>query len=70
LFNLAQDPGETNNLAEQNPQKVEELKKRVEALAKEAVPPLFVQEAFGATKKVLFGSVALPDDDKALDLTP
>ena len=70
LFNLAQDPGETTNLADKNAQKVAELQKRIEALAAEAVPPLFLQEAFGATKRVLFGSVALPSEDKAFDLTP
>lgn len=70
LFNLAQDPNEMTNLAGQNPQKVEELQKRIETLAKDAVPPLFLQEALGAVKPVLFGSVALPEDDKALDLTP
>jgi len=70
LFNLAQDPGESVNLADQNPQKVAELEKRVEALAKDAAPPLLLQEALGTAQRVLFGSVALPDDDKALDATP
>jgi arylsulfatase A-like enzyme len=63
LFNLAQDPSESTNLADQHPQRVAEL-------AEKAVPPLFLQEAFGATKRVLFGSVSLPNDDKALDATP
>ncbi len=29
-----------------------------------------LSEAFGATKRVLSGSVALPEDDRALDATP
>ena len=58
LFNLAQDPSEKTNLADKNPQKVAELQHRIEALAREAVQPLFLKDALGATKHVLFGSVA------------
>ena len=39
LFNLASDISEKNNLAEANPAKVQELRTRYEALAKEAVAP-------------------------------
>ncbi|HJY79689.1 MAG TPA: arylsulfatase, partial [Candidatus Binatia bacterium] len=45
LFNLAQDPAEKTNVADQNPQKVAELQQRVEALAREAVQPLLFLEA-------------------------
>jgi arylsulfatase A-like enzyme len=41
LFNLASDPNEKNNLAAQNPAKVQELRARYDALAREAVPPKF-----------------------------
>jgi arylsulfatase A-like enzyme len=70
LFNLAQDPAEKTNLADQNPQKVAELQQRAEALARDAVQPLLVSEAFGIVWKVQTGSVALPADDKALEMEP
>ncbi len=40
LFNLAQDPYEKNNIADQHPEKVKELSARLETYAKEAVPPI------------------------------
>ncbi len=70
LFDLAHDPGEKTNLAEQNPEKVAQLKQRIEALAREGVPPLFLVDALGATKHVLFGSVATPDEQKNLEMQP
>ncbi len=39
LFNLAEDISEKTNLAEQHPDKVKELRARLEAYAKQAVPP-------------------------------
>jgi len=39
LFNLAEDPGEQRNLAEQRPEKLKELRGRYDALAAQAVPP-------------------------------
>ncbi len=70
LFNLAQDPAEGTDLADANPQKVEELQQRIEALAREAAPALLLQEVLGTTKHVLFGSVALPEEDEDLDAVP
>jgi hypothetical protein len=70
LFNLAQDPSENTNVAESNPQKVVELQRRIDVLAREAVSPLLLGEAFGAVKHLLFGAVALPEDAKALDSVP
>jgi arylsulfatase A-like enzyme len=70
LFNLAEDPVEKTNLAGENPEKVAELQQRIEALAREAVPPLILKEAFGAVKPVLFGSVALPGEEQALEKQP
>jgi len=70
LFNLAEDPSEKTNLAEKNPPKVAELQKRVEALAREAAPALLLPELFGAAKNVLFGSVATPDEETALEAQP
>ncbi len=40
LFNLATDPSETNNLAAAEPARVKDLSARLDALAKEAVPPI------------------------------
>jgi arylsulfatase A-like enzyme len=70
LFNLAQDPSEQNDLAEKNPQKVAELQQRIQKLAQEAAQPLFLKDALGATKHVLFGSVATPDEEKDLEMQP
>jgi arylsulfatase A-like enzyme len=39
LFNLAADPSETMNLAGQHPQRVRELRARLDAYARQAVPP-------------------------------
>ena len=39
LFNLAEDPSEKTNLAAKHPEKVKELRARLEAFAKQAVPP-------------------------------
>ena len=70
LFNLAQDPAERTNLADKNPQKVAELQQRIEALAREAVPPLLVVESLGAVKAALFGAVATPEEEKNLEEQP
>jgi len=70
LFNLADDPGEKNNLAATNPQKVAELQQRAEAQARDAVPPLILNEALGAVKPALFGAVVFPDEVKALEKQP
>ncbi|HEY8506147.1 MAG TPA: arylsulfatase, partial [Gemmataceae bacterium] len=39
LFNIAKDPYEKRNLAEEHPEKVKELQQRLDAYAKEAVAP-------------------------------
>jgi arylsulfatase A-like enzyme len=70
LFNLAQDPGEKTNLAAQNPEKVAELQKRIETLAREAAPPLIFADALGVAKPLLFGSVRFPDEEKILETQP
>jgi arylsulfatase A-like enzyme len=69
LFNLAQDPSESTNLADQNPQKLAELQQWAEAQAREAIQPLLMNEALGIVWKVQTGSVALPDD-AALEMEP
>jgi arylsulfatase A-like enzyme len=70
LFNLAQDPSEKTNLADQNQQKVAELQQRIESLARETTPPLLFMQALGAAKGVLMNSVALPSEEKDLALEP
>ena len=41
LFNLASDPGEKNNLATAQPEKLKELLERYQFYAEQAVPPLY-----------------------------
>jgi arylsulfatase A-like enzyme len=60
LFNLADDPSEQVNLADRRPDKVAEIQRRIEELARQSAEPLFLVDALGATKHVLFGSVATP----------
>jgi arylsulfatase A-like enzyme len=62
LFNLAADPEEKSNLADREPQRVAELQKWIEALSREAAPPLLLGQAFPELKHLMFGSVALPED--------
>ncbi|WP_245749417.1 arylsulfatase B [Gemmobacter aquatilis] len=52
LFNLATDPNETTNLAEQMPEVVERLKAEVTRIAGEMAPPLLIPEAI----KLTFGA--------------
>ncbi len=70
LFNLAQDPGEANNVAAANPDKMAELQKRAEALAKEGVQPLIMKEVIGVTQHTLFGSVVTPSEQQMLEQQP
>ncbi|HQN97608.1 MAG TPA: arylsulfatase [Thermoanaerobaculales bacterium] len=70
LFDIARDPSETTNLAAEQPQKVAELQRRIEELARESAEPLFLVDALGATKHVLFGSVATPDEEENLVQQP
>jgi arylsulfatase A-like enzyme len=44
LFDLAKDPEESTNLADQNPDEVKELQTWAIDLAKQAAPPLFLME--------------------------
>ena len=63
LYNLAQDPGEKNNLADSNPQKVVDLQKRIGVLAKESAKSLFMEQAFRAVAGTAKGAPALPTED-------
>jgi arylsulfatase A-like enzyme len=70
LFDLSTDHAEKINLADKNPQKVAELRQRIEELAREAVPPLILNEALGTVKPTLFGSVVFPESVKDADTQP
>jgi arylsulfatase A-like enzyme len=70
LFNLRDDPSEMTNVADQHSEKVAQMQKRIEALSRDAVPPLLVTEALGIAKYALFGSVALPGDQKEPEKQP
>jgi arylsulfatase A-like enzyme len=69
LFNLAKDPSEKTNVADKNPEKVAELQKRAEELARESTPPLLLKEALGVVRRELMGSVSLPEE-KELEMEP
>jgi arylsulfatase B len=64
LYNIAEDPSEKTNLAEKNPQKVAELQKRIEELARESAKSLFLVDAFKAVTSSAHGAPALPTEDE------
>jgi arylsulfatase A-like enzyme len=63
LFNIAQDPYEKTNLADQNPQMVAQLQKRIEELARESAKSLFLVDAFSAAWGAAHGAPSLPTED-------
>jgi arylsulfatase A-like enzyme len=63
LYNIPEDPSEKTNLADSNPQKVEELQGRIEQLAKESAKSLFLVDAFAAVKESAHGPPSLPNED-------
>ncbi|UIE38558.1 arylsulfatase B [Leptodesmis sichuanensis] len=70
LFNLRQDPAEKTNLADKNPDIVSRLKQQIEGMSREAVSPLFIKEAAGAAKSVIFSSVATPEEAEEIENQP
>jgi arylsulfatase B len=64
LFNLAQDPFETNNLASANPDKVAAMQQRIDALAKEAAKPLFLLDQFKVLMKNTEKGPLMPIDEE------
>ena len=65
LFNLAQDPYEKTNVAEQNPEKVKELQSRVDVLSGEMAKSLLLTEVFKGVVKGLTGKPpALPNENE------
>jgi arylsulfatase A-like enzyme len=63
LYNLSEDPYETNNVAAAHSDKVAELQKRIEELAKGSAKPLFLVEQSKAAMKGMHGEPALPNED-------
>ena len=63
LYNIAEDPSEKTNLADKNPQKVAELQKRIEELARESAKSLFLLDAAKAVTGMAHGAPALPNED-------
>lgn len=55
LFNLAEDPNEKNNLAAAHPEKVAELKARLDQYAAEAMPPKSAPKREGFTVPKVWG---------------
>jgi arylsulfatase A-like enzyme len=64
LFDLSNDPAESNNLAAQNPERVKELQAWSVDLAKQATPPLFLLELvrLGLSHKPNFPDLGGTDD--------
>jgi arylsulfatase A-like enzyme len=60
LFNLANDPSETNNVAARNPQKVKELRTRYDILAKQQMTPKAAPRAKGFQSPKVWGEKDSP----------
>jgi arylsulfatase A-like enzyme len=65
LYDLKTDPGEKNNLAGAQPERVARMQQKLEAQARQAAPPLIFNAAMGVVRPGLFGAVALPQDAQA-----
>ena len=70
LYNLAQDPYEKTNLADQNPAKVAELEKRANELAAAGAKPLLLQAVFKSFRESLHLPPALPGEEFQIDDEP
>jgi len=70
LYNIAEDPSETKNVATENPEKVVALKKRVNELAAVSAKSLLLQTEFAAMRERLHTAPALPQEDYTLEEAP
>ncbi|MEZ5304743.1 MAG: arylsulfatase [Verrucomicrobiales bacterium] len=70
LFDLAADPYEKTNLAEQQPAKVRELQARIEELARESAKPLFMKAAMDAVFSGIFGPAPIPTEENTATAEP
>jgi arylsulfatase A-like enzyme len=64
LYNLANDPAETKNLADKYPRKVSAMQNRILELAKQSSPSLFLKETFRAYMGRPHQPMALPNEDR------
>ena len=64
LYDLAQDPSEKNNVAAAHPEKVAELQKRIEELAKGSAKPLFLIDQFKVVMKNMNGEPVMPIEEE------
>ena len=62
LYDLSQDPSEQNNLAAVHPDKVLAMQQHLNALAKDAVKPLFLLDQFKVVMKNMNGMPVMPID--------
>jgi len=67
LYNIANDPSETKNLAAENPEKVSQLQKRANELAAQAEKPILLEIEFKNMLGRMHLSPALPGDLESLD---
>jgi arylsulfatase B len=70
LYNLADDPNETKNVASEQPEIVAKLKGRIEELANQSVKPLFFGAASEAVFSGVFGPAPIPTDDGSATAEP
>jgi arylsulfatase A-like enzyme len=70
LFDIPHDPSEKSNLAAQHPEKIAELQKRAEELARESAKPLFLLEQFRLLKSRPKAPPALPTEEGYFNLEP
>lgn len=70
LYNLDEDPLETQIRASEQPAVVEKLKHRIETLVKESVRPLFFQAASEAVFSGVFGPAPIPTDEESVTAEP
>jgi len=63
LYDIAQDPSETNDVAAQNPEKVAELQKRANELAATMAKPMLMEAEFKAVMQRLHMPPALPGEE-------
>lgn len=67
LYNVAKDPSEKDNLAEQNPALVADLQRRILGLSNEMAKSLFLSATFKAFQSKPEAPMALPNEDAFYD---
>jgi arylsulfatase A-like enzyme len=63
LYNVSEDPSESNNLAASHPEKTAALQQRIETLARDAAKPLFFMDQKNVIMKNMNGEPVLPFDE-------